>query len=146
MTDRRASHSKDGHRLLLERNVTKSAKKWRRLLDASQTETVRRPTGDSNVLPVHVTKTHRRRGDTAPLFLNLGTRWMLVVNFTLRPPYPRKQLQYLWNRKLSGLHSRSGPLEMRNMSCIYWHSNPGSSSRQPSHYTDTVSRLSGPAG
>jgi hypothetical protein len=44
-----------------------------------------------------------------PHFLDLGTSWRLVVNFTPRPLYPRgKSPRYPLDRRLRGPQSRSG--------------------------------------
>jgi hypothetical protein len=42
------------------------------------------------VVPVYVMKAYRRSRGTAPLILNLGTRWRWVVNFMAQPLYPRE--------------------------------------------------------
>ena len=39
------------------------------------------------------------RRATVPLIPNLGTRWRWVVNFTLRPLYPRERTRCLFSRK-----------------------------------------------
>jgi hypothetical protein len=44
-----------------------------------------------------------------PHFLDLGTSWRWVVNFTPRPLYPRgKSLRYPLDRRFGGPQSRSG--------------------------------------
>jgi hypothetical protein len=44
-----------------------------------------------------------------PHFLDLGTSWRRVVNFTPRPLYPQeKNLRYPLDRRLGGPQSRSG--------------------------------------
>jgi hypothetical protein len=48
-------------------------------------------------------------GCTDPRFLDLGTSWRWVVNFTPRPLYPRgKRPGYPLDRRLGGPQSRSG--------------------------------------
>lgn len=42
----------------------------------------------------------------APLILHLGTKWRRVLNFTLPPPYPRKEPQYALSTRWSGPQSR----------------------------------------
>jgi hypothetical protein len=42
-------------------------------------------------------------------FLDLGTRWRLVVSFTPRPLYPRGKIpRYPLDRRLGGPQNRSG--------------------------------------
>jgi len=43
---------------------------------------------------------YRESGGFAPPILNPGPRWRLVVNFTLRPHYPMKDLLYPLKKKL----------------------------------------------
>jgi hypothetical protein len=52
-------------------------------------------------------KAYRGSRGTAPLILNLGTRWRWVVNFTPRPLYPRKEHWYPLHKRLSRPQSRS---------------------------------------
>jgi len=48
-------------------------------------------------------------GSIAPRILNLGTRWMWVVSFRLRPHYPRGNNSRLpLDRMLGGPQGRSG--------------------------------------
>jgi hypothetical protein len=61
-----------------------------------------------NIFPVQAVKEHRRIGGIAPLFLKLGTRWKLVVNFTPWPLLPRgENTGILWGGWL-GSQRRSG--------------------------------------
>jgi len=54
-------------------------------------------------------ETYWRSGDVAPLILNLGTRWRIVVSFTPRPLYSRGEIpRYPLDRRLDGPQSRSG--------------------------------------
>ena len=39
-------------------------------------------------VPVLIMAAYRGKRSTAPLILNLGTRWKYVVNFTIQPLYP----------------------------------------------------------
>ena len=51
----------------------------------------------------------RGNGGIAPLIFNLGTRWMWVVSFRLRPLYSRVKSPWNpWNRRFTGPQSRSG--------------------------------------
>jgi len=59
------------------------------------------------------------------LILILGTTWRSVVNFTPRPRYPLEKRQYLLNRKLCGLQSRSKRFGQETNFCLYQDSNPG---------------------
>jgi hypothetical protein len=61
------------------------------------------------VAPVHLMKAYGRGGDRAPLSLNLDTRWLKVVSFTLRPLYPLHPL----SKRLDKPHSRSSLLEVK---------------------------------
>ena len=47
----------------------------------------------------------------APLILNIGTRWRLVVNFMPRPLYSVKEPRCPLNRRLDGPQSQSGCFE-----------------------------------
>jgi hypothetical protein len=48
-------------------------------------------------------------GGIAPIILDLGARWTLVVSFTHRPLYPQgKSIWYPLGRRLGGSQSRSG--------------------------------------
>ena len=49
----------------------------------------------NEVSSVHPVKEYRVRRGTATLILNLGNKWRLVVNFTLRPLYPRERTSVL---------------------------------------------------
>lgn len=51
--------------------------------------------GMNEVSSVHPVKEYRVRRGTARLILNLGNKWRLVVNFTLRPLYPRERTSVL---------------------------------------------------
>jgi hypothetical protein len=44
------------------------------------------------IFPLPAMKTYRGSRGIAPLFLNLGCRCRWVVNFTLQPLFPRKEL------------------------------------------------------
>jgi hypothetical protein len=48
-------------------------------------ETVKR-----KFVPLHAMKAYRGISSIAPLILNFGTRWWLVVSFLFRPLYPRE--------------------------------------------------------
>jgi hypothetical protein len=72
-----------------------------------------------------------------PHFLDLGTSWRRVANFTPRPLYPRgKSPQYPSDRRLGGPQSRSG--QFGENSWPYRDSNSHPSVVQPiaSRYTD----------
>jgi hypothetical protein len=79
-----------------------------------------------------------------PLFLDFGTSWRWLINFTPRPLYPwGKSLQYPFDRRLVGPQNRSrllgeektlDPTGTRNPT-------PQSSSSQPIAVPTTVSRL-----
>jgi hypothetical protein len=72
-----------------------------------------------------------------PHFLDLGTSWRWVVNFTPRPLYPRgKSPRYPMDRRLGGPQSRSG--RFGENSWPYRDSNSDPSVVQPvaSRYTD----------
>jgi hypothetical protein len=57
----------------------------------------------------HAMKTYWGSRGIASRVLNLGTRWMRVVSFTLRPFYPQwKSLWYPLDRGLGEPQSRSG--------------------------------------
>jgi len=57
----------------------------------------------------HAVKTYWGSRGTAPLILNLGTRWRWVVSFTLRPLYPSVNCsRYLLDRRLGGPKGWSG--------------------------------------
>jgi hypothetical protein len=54
-------------------------------------------------------KTYWESGDIAPRILDIGTRWRLVVSFTLRPLYPQgKSSRCPLDRRLGEPQSRSG--------------------------------------
>jgi len=54
-------------------------------------------------------KAYKMNGGTAPLILNLSTRWRRVVNLSSQPLYPwGKSPQHPLNRRLGGLQSQSG--------------------------------------
>lgn len=55
----------------------------------------------------------------APPIPNFGTNWRWVVDFTLRPVYPRvKSNRYRWNRRLGGCQSQSGWLRRdKSLTC-----------------------------
>jgi hypothetical protein len=53
-------------------------------------------------------KAFRGYRDITSLILKLVTRVWNVVNFTLRPLYPREKLRYPLNRRLVGPKSRCG--------------------------------------
>jgi hypothetical protein len=77
------------------------------------------------------------RGCINPHFLDLGTSWRGVVNFTLRPLYPRgKSAQHPLDRRLGGPQSWSG--QRGENSCPYRDSNYDPSIVQPvsSRYID----------
>jgi hypothetical protein len=72
-------------------------------------------------------------------FLDLGTSWRWVVNFTPRPLYPRgKSPRYPLDRRLGGPQSRSGRFGEQKILDPYWDSNSDPSVVQPvtSRYTD----------
>jgi hypothetical protein len=74
-----------------------------------------------------------------PHFLDLGTSWRWVVNFTLRPLYPRgKSPRYPLDRKLGGPQSRSGRFGEEKILDPTWTGTPTPSVVQPvaSRYTD----------
>jgi hypothetical protein len=48
------------------------------------------------IFPVQAMKAYMGRRVTTPLILNLGTRWMWVVNFTPWPLYPRSHWPEGW--------------------------------------------------
>ena len=82
-------------------------------------------------------KAYRVSRGTAPLVLNLGTRWRQVVNFTSESLYPRK--------RTPGTHQREGWMgpragldvsEKRKICYPCPESNPRLSSPYPSNYTD----------
>jgi hypothetical protein len=57
----------------------------------------------------HTMKTYWGSGGIAPRILDLGTRWMWVVSFTLRPLYPQgKGLRYPLGGRLDGSQRCSG--------------------------------------
>jgi hypothetical protein len=58
--------------------------------------------------PVQAIKAYMGRRDTAPLILNIGTRWRWVVNFMLWPCTPRKEPWYPLNRRLGKPQSQCG--------------------------------------
>jgi hypothetical protein len=61
-----------------------------------------------------------RSGCIDPHFLDLGTSWRWVVNFTRRPLYPRgKSPRYPLDRRLGGPQSRSGRFGEENISWPY---------------------------
>jgi len=45
---------------------------------------------EGKVIPVHAMKPYRGSRGTAPVILNHGARWRLVVNIMPRPLYPWK--------------------------------------------------------
>jgi hypothetical protein len=63
-----------------------------------------------------------------PHFLDLGTSWRWVVNFTTWPIYPRgRSPQYPLDRRFGGRQSRSGRFEEENIldrtgtrTCFWW--------------------------
>jgi hypothetical protein len=57
----------------------------------------------------HSMKIYWRNGDIPPRNLHLGTRWMRVFSFTLRPLYPQGESPYYpLGRRLGGPQSRFG--------------------------------------
>ena len=60
------------------------------------------------VVLVHCIKAYRRSRGISPLFLNLGTVWKLVFNFTPQPLCPQEKSRYSLNRRASVPQSRSG--------------------------------------
>ena len=68
------------------------------------------------VVAVHSMKTYTGSGGTAPLNLNLGTKWRCVVNFKFRRVMPGKEPRYRLKRGLGGPQSRSGRFEEENLS------------------------------
>jgi hypothetical protein len=65
---------------------------------------------EGKVAPVHAMKACRWRWGTAPLVLNVCTRYRWVVNFTLWPLYPRRK-----GPRYHLTRNRSGPLLPRTV-------------------------------
>jgi hypothetical protein len=59
-------------------------------------------------VPVHFMKAYTVSRGTAPLILNLGTKWRCVVNIKFRRVIPGKEPRYPLKRGLGGPQSRSG--------------------------------------
>ena len=68
-------------------------------------------------------KAYSGSGGTAPLILNIGTRWMRVVNLTSRSG--RSMSRYAFQRRLSGPHRGLDDL-IENISCLCPTSKPAS--------------------
>jgi hypothetical protein len=68
------------------------------------------------VFPVHGRKAYWESWVTAPLILNLGTRWRWVSKFSPRPPaLPQRKDLVPTSMRLGGPQSRSGRLENRHI-------------------------------
>jgi hypothetical protein len=63
------------------------------------------------VVPVHSMKVYTGSIGTAPLILNLGTKWRCVVNIKFRRVIPGKEPRYPLKRGLGGPQSWSGRFE-----------------------------------
>jgi hypothetical protein len=85
------------------------------------------------VFPVHAMKTYRGRRGTAPLVLNIGTRWRWVVNFMPRPHYPCKEPRYPLKGRRAG-HQTDGLGDMQNSLWLLPNSKPGQPSPWPGRY------------
>jgi hypothetical protein len=67
-------------------------------------------------------------GSIAPLILNLNTRWRWVVNFTLRPLYPRRKNPGThWIGSWVGLRVGLDAVANKGNPCTCRESNPGCS-------------------
>jgi hypothetical protein len=64
-------------------------------------------------------RTYWRSGGIAPFILDLGTRWMWVVSFTLRPPYSQGKIpHYPLDRKLGGPQIGLKIKQRRTLKCF----------------------------
>jgi hypothetical protein len=80
-----------------------------------------------NSSPVRALNAYRGSRCTAPLILNVGPRWVWVVSFTFLPLCPQgKGKWYPLYKRLVGVQA----LEKREMSCLCWETNAGSSETQ----------------
>ena len=66
------------------------------------------------ITQVKVYKAYKESRGIAPLILNLGICWRVLVSITPRLFYPGKELQYEMSRRLEGSQSLSGRFEEEN--------------------------------
>ena len=84
--------------------------------------------------------TYRRIKGKAPLILNQGPKWRLVVNITSQLLSTLKGPHYPLNRGLDELQIWSGCLETRNTCFHFPDLHPGLSTSYPSRYTNPSER------
>jgi len=76
----------------------------------------------NKVIWLQVLKPHWGCVDTAPLFLNLSTRWKRVVSFTFRPFHLRTNIHhYPLNGRLGGHQRQNGGFGIeKNFLSLLW--------------------------
>jgi hypothetical protein len=119
---RGAADSTESHHICTRLHGVTSERHYRFLLNRN-----------GEVFPVHAMKTYRGRRGTAPLTLNIGTRWRWVVNFMPRPHYPGKKNPDT-HLKWDGVGTRAGLGNLHNSLWLLPNSKPGQPSLRPGRY------------